>query len=291
MTNLSTCSNATILARCGQMKDREWFNLLDKSATDRSTEGIELPGFPPEEFQRLSIGSSGAVALIDGQRFYTLIKDYAHRLGVSIDPLETTILDFGCGWGRITRFFLKDVMAENLHGLDVMPAMIETCKSTMQYGNFSIINPEPPTNFAANTFDIIFAFSVFSHLAEDVHIKWIEEFSRLLKPGGILVATTQPRRFLDLCESLRGTFPDSHWREGLARSFTDINAAYADYDNGKFLYSATGGAPPLDSSFYGEALIPPLYVQREWTKYLEFCDFFDDASLLNQAAVVMQKGR
>jgi SAM-dependent methyltransferase len=287
MANPSTSSNARILARCGQMTDHEWFDLLDKSAENKPTEGIELPGFPPEEFQRSTIGNAGPGALIEGQRFYTLIKQYAHRLGVSLDPQETTILDFGCGWGRMTRFFLKDVAAENLHGVDVIPFMIQTCKSMIPHGNFSVVTAEPPTSFAANSFDIIFAYSVFSHLAENVHIKWIEEFSRLLKPGGLLVVTTQPRRFLDLCESLRGE--QSGWHKCLANSFLDINAAYADYDNGKFLYSPTGGEPPLDPSFYGEALIPPQYVEREWTKYLRFCDFFDDVNVLFQAVVVMQK--
>lgn len=298
MTNISTCSNAKILARCGQMTDREWFDLMDKSAENKPTDGIELPGFPSEEFQIVTIGSAGPGALVEGQRFYTLIKQYAHRLGVSLDPQETTILDFGCGWGRMTRFFLKDVAAENLYGVDVGPVVIETCKSTMPYGNFSVIASEPPTGFAANSFDIIFAYSVFSHLAENVHIKWIEEFSRLLKPGGILVATTQPRRFLALCESLRGKTSESTsggsgrncgWHEALANCFLDVNAAYADYDNGKFLYAPTGGGDHLPPSFYGEALIPPQYVEREWTKYLRFRDFFDDVNVLFQAVVVMQK--
>ena len=245
IANISTCSNAKILARCGQMTDREWFDLLDKSAENKPTDDIELPGFPSEEFQRSTIGNAGPGALVEGQRFYTLIKQYAHRLGVSLDPQETTILDFGCGWGRMTRFFLKDVAAENLHGVDVIPFMIRTCKATISHGNFSVVTAEPPTRFAANSFDIIFAYSVFSHLAENVHIKWIEEFSRLLKPGGILVATTQPRRFIALCESLRDKPPESTWHKSLANSFLDINAAYADYDNGKFLYSATGEDPNL----------------------------------------------
>ena len=69
----------------------------------------------------------------------------------------------------------------------------------------------------------------------------------------------------------------------------DTEAALADYDSGKFLYSATGGGGPRDASFYGEAVIPPGYVKREWTKYLALCDFIDDPALLSQALIVMQK--
>lgn len=289
MANISPCSNAKILAYCGQMTDREWFDLLDLSADNQPTNGIELPGFPAEEIQRATIGSAGTAALVDGKAFYALIKQYAQRLGVAVNSDDTTILDFGCGWGRITRFFLKDVAAENLYGVDVVPSMISACERTIPYGNFSVVEAEPPTSFASNSFDIIFAYSVFSHLSEEIHIKWIEEFSRLLKPGGVLVATVQPRRFLAFCESLRSHPPESIWHESLGISFRDINAAYADYDNGKFLYSPTGGGPRLPSSFYGEALIPCQYIEREWTTYLRFCDFLDDAKVLVQAVVVMQK--
>ena len=285
----STPSNAEILARCGQMPDLEWFDLLDLSAENKATEGIELPGFPSAEVQRNTIGSSGSAALVEGKSFYTLVKQYAHRFGVSIDPQTTTFLDFGCGWGRMTRFFLKDVAAENLYGVDVVPSMISACERTIPYGNFSLVAAEPPTSFASDSFDIIFAYSVFSHLPERIHIKWIEEFARLLKPGGLLVATLQPRRFLALCESLRSQPRESIWHESLAISFRDIEAAYTDYDNGKFLFSPTGGGPHLPSSIYGEALIPCQYVEREWTKYLKFCDFLDDANVLLQAVVVMQK--
>jgi len=60
----------------------------------------------------------------------------------------------------------------------------------------------PPVEFPAGFFDIIYAYSVFSHLNEDTHLKWIEEFSRILKAGGLLLVTTQARRFIDFCESL-----------------------------------------------------------------------------------------
>lgn len=36
-------------------------------------------------------------------------------------------------------------------------------------------------------------------------------------------------------------------------------------------------------------MIPRAYIEREWTKYLEFRDFVDDRTLSFQAIVVMQK--
>jgi ubiquinone/menaquinone biosynthesis C-methylase UbiE len=268
--------------------DQKWLDVLIDSIKQPMIDGIELPGFPPDEFQRNSVGSFGETALREIFPFYCEIKRYADELRLTITK-DSHILDFGCGWGRIIRFFLKDVLVDNLHGIDVDPEMIGLCKKLFGYGNFSVCNPLPPTEFPDNSFSIVFAYSVFSHLAEPVHIKWIQEFSRILKPGGILVATTEARHFIEFCKSLRGKKHDWEYYKGLANSFVDTEAALADYDNGKFLYSATGGGPARPSSFYGEAMIPRRYIEREWTRYLEFRDFIDDRSLSFQAMVVMQK--
>jgi cyclopropane fatty-acyl-phospholipid synthase-like methyltransferase len=268
--------------------DQKWLDVLIQSIQRPVIDGVELPGFPPDEFQRNSVGSFGETALREIFPFYCGIKRYANDLGLRITK-DSHILDFGCGWGRIIRFFLKDVLADNLHGIDVDPEMIGLCKRRVKYGNYSVCNPVPPTEFPGESMDIIYAYSVFSHLAEPVHIKWMEEFSRILKPGGLFIATTRPRSFIEFCQSLRGKKHDIEYFNVLANSFLDAEAALADYDRGKFLYSATGGGTARPGSFYGEAIIPRGYIEREWTTYLEFGDFVDDRSLSFQAMVVMQK--
>ena len=290
MSKLANATNAKILQQCGTMSDEDWCNLLDRSAEGKPTDGVELPGFPSADMQRQIIGSAGSQALIEAQRYYMLIKKYAKQLGVNFSPETTSVLDFGVGWGRMIRYYLKDVIADNIHGLDVAQQMIDICKTTITGGNFMLNNPAPPTHFANNSLDIVYAYSVFSHLAEAIHLKWIEEIARILKPGGILVATTQPRKFVEMCEYWRAHKPESLWHENLSKSFTDTNAAYSAYDSGRYLYSATGGGS-LDASFYGEALIPKAYVEREWTKHLAFRDFVDSSDYLYQAVIVMQKPR
>ncbi|MEG3845441.1 class I SAM-dependent methyltransferase [Microcoleus sp. herbarium19] len=271
-----------------KLSDKEWFEILVKSIQTPVIDGIQMPGFPPDNIQKNFVGSSGEGALKEAFKFYSEVKSYATKLGNSLTP-DSQILDFGCGWGRFIRFFLKDVVPENIYGIDVDPEMVDICRQTVRYGNYSTVKPQPPAGFADNTFDIIYAYSVFSHLSEAVHIQWVEELSKILKPGGFLIATTHSRNFIEFCRSLRGQTNDFGWHKALANSFIDTEQALADYDTGKFLYSPTGGGSVRDASFYGEAVISPSYVKREWTKYLSFHDFVDDPQRCNQAIIFMHK--
>lgn len=271
--------------------DEKYFTLILKSVTQPYIDGIKMPGFPSDEIQRQFVGSTKEHALQEGFNFYKYVKRYCESLGVPIST-KTAVLDFGCGWGRNSRFFFKDVDSVNFYGVDVDPEMISFCTSAMTCGNYAIVHPEPPTTFESNSLDVIFAYSVFSHLAEPVALKWIEEFSRILKPNGILLATTQSRSFLDFCKSFQDKKEEElefGWFKKLAQSFIPIEKAKQDYDNGEFLYSSTGGGGPRDKSFYGEALIPRRYIEKKYTPFLSLQDFVDDPTKLPQALFVMQK--
>jgi SAM-dependent methyltransferase len=263
--------------------------MLIRSIKGPDLDGVSLPGFPPDDLQKQFGGSAGEHALREAFNFYCVIKDYADRLGLFLTR-DSRVLDFGCGWGQLSRFFLRDVYGENLYGIDVDPSVIDICKKTFQHGVFNVVQPCPPTDFDDGSFDLVCAYSVFSHLAEETHIKWVEEFSRIMKPGGLLLVTTQGRSFIEFCQSLRSQRShESRWHEALATSFPDAKASLADYDSGKFLYSPTGGGDMRPPAFYGEAVIPRAYVERYWTRFLAFRDFIDDRTFLPQALIVMQK--
>lgn len=131
-------------------------------------------------------------------------------------------------------------------------------------------------------FDLIFANSVFSHLAEEIHKEWLNEFRRILKPGGLLVATTWPRTYIETREELVSRLPD--WMATPA-AFPNPEAWLALYDAGEYVHSRLAHG---SREYFGETCIPKEYVLRHWTEYFDFVDFIDDRRRCSQDAIVMR---
>ena len=272
--------------------DEQYLDLLCRADAEPVIDGVRMPGFTDSQFQVNTVGSAGVDSLRgEGFGFYKYIKAMAAKYGITIGE-NTRILDFGCGWGRMVRFWFKDIKSENIFGIDVDPKMVEVCDSTLPCGNYSLISPAPPTEFADGSFDIIFAYSVFSHLSSDMAEKWVREFNRLLKSGGLLVATTRDATFIDVCEHYRlnpNVAAKSEYNQMLSKCFSPAAEYHDRFKRGEFLFSPTGGGETRDSSFYGDTMIPEKYVKDVWGKLLTFRQY-ESSGILPQAVFVLQKG-
>ena len=170
------------------------------------------------------------------------------------------------------RFFLKDVAPENLFGIDVDESRLEaSCDHWSQYQRCEYISP---TDFEAESFDFIYAFSVFSHLSEEAHKRWLEEFERLLKPGALLVLTTFRR------EEIVNRPPPID--ERLSSSEPWLSA----YDRGEFCYQPLGEPSPLH---FGYAFIPQSYVREHWTKHFVVREYLEAARHMARTCIVCSK--
>jgi SAM-dependent methyltransferase len=276
----------TLVRTARKLDEDAWIELIRRSADAATIDDMHMPLFPAPEVQQRIVGSAGGDALHEAAAFYRIVKRSAERFSKPITE-SSRVMDFGCGWGRMIRYFLRDVAPQNLVGCDVLPEMIDICRSLNLRATFEVNAPEPPTSFADGSFDVIYAYSVLSHLSESLHLHWLREFKRLLRPNGILVATTHSRRFIEFCAELRRTENlSSTWHVFLARSFLDTPATLAAYDRGDFVYAPTSGGVDLPAERYGEAVVSPKYVQTMWPLYLEPVDFVDDPGLLPQALIV-----
>lgn len=102
----------------------------------------------------------------------------------------TRVLDFGCGAGRTLRHLLPEAEAgAQLWGVDIdAPSVAWIERNLCPPLSVRRCAAAPPLDFESGSFDLAWAISVFTHLTDE-SVPWLLELHRLLKPGGLLVAT------------------------------------------------------------------------------------------------------
>lgn len=236
-----------------------------------------LPRLPDAETQIRFTGRAGDENLSQGFAAYTLFKTYLDDyVAETCEQVGTTeILDFGCGWGRILRFWLKDIPQDHIYGIDCLRAAIHIARDLNLGLEIRQCLAMPPTTFLNGKFSLIYAFSVFSHLSEQAAGQWIDEFHRILKPKGVVCLTTRPRSFI----TQNGT-----------NVFADQDVWLDRYDRGEFCHEPTGGGGELEPSFYGESVIPKGYVTSNWTVAgFNLLAFLQETGEIRQNVIILQK--
>jgi ubiquinone/menaquinone biosynthesis C-methylase UbiE len=287
--------------RYRRLDDDAWLATLIDSVHGRNQ--MPMPGFPSAEVQRQFVGQSDEDAIYEAWRFYSLMSERWRSAGLRIGH-GSHVLDFGCGWGRFARMFLRDVPASHIYCADTWSLPLDVCEETGVPGHKVRMGPMPPSALPSAQFELAFAYSVFSHLSPKAHLAWRTELARAVKPGGLVFITTQSRWFLDECRKYR-EHPDqiSHrWHRKLAKSFVDYTLAAQQYDDGQFLFAAdpvddeqiarsANDPPELGREFYGQAIVPRAYFESHWCDEtgFELVDFVADRSVCEQAIAILRR--
>ncbi len=117
-----------------------------------------------------------------------------------------SVLDFGCGCGRVLRH-LSDHSETRLHGTDISRKGIAWADRYLNFAEFGTNKLKPPTRYRPDSFDFIFAFSVFTHLSHDLQKSWMKELRRILRPKGYLLITVHGTHYRNkIPDELKGEF-------------------------------------------------------------------------------------
>jgi len=150
---------------------------------------VEGPPLPP---RRLMVRVAGTADpdwfLRSGRAAYDAILEH-----VPLDAIDS-VLDFGCGCGRVTRWWGD--FPGTVAGSDLSAPAVEWCRANIPFARFETNGLAPPLAFADGSFELVYALSVFTHLTEPLQVAWRDELRRVLKPGGLLLLTTHGRSYL-----------------------------------------------------------------------------------------------
>ncbi len=105
-----------------------------------------------------------------------------------------SLLDFGCGVGRLALHAIPYLASGRYTGVDISNAMIARARkrcAALRGGRtlFAFADSIALTPVASRSVDFIAAFSVFTHLEAEDQLQYLTAFHRVLRPGGCLVIT------------------------------------------------------------------------------------------------------
>lgn len=205
------------------------------------------PPVPPAKLIHLVAGHRSASAFLAGGRSASeAIRANLARNDLRIEEFNH-VLDFGCGVGRIIRHW-NSSNGPVLHGTDYNPDLIEWCRKNLK-PEFQVNTLSGNLPFDADSFDFIYCFSVFTHLKEPLQFHWIDELSRVLRPGGYLYMTTHGKHYLP-----------------------ELNATEQEqFRNGELVVREQA----LSGSNFCAVFHPPKYVRETLARSLTLMDFIE----------------
>jgi SAM-dependent methyltransferase len=131
--------------------------------------------------------SPGEVFEQRGEEQWRFIKSLLPTTLADLDGKR--ILDFGCGVGRILRIAAARNAEAEFEGCVIHASSVRWLQKDLE-GRARIFQTAnwPPLDVSDGHFDLIFAFSVFTHLVDEWSA-WLLELRRVLKHDGILIVT------------------------------------------------------------------------------------------------------
>jgi len=244
---------------------------------------LEEAPIPPRALTERVSDLSGDAFRLSGLKAFTdvweQIVEYRH------EPAASTILDWGCGCGRISRYLAR-ACAKELRGCDIDAAAVDWCSENLT-GKFARCEPEPPLPFGDGEIDVVFASSVFTHLGRDDQQRWLSELRRIMAPDGLLIASVAGEYAFSLGTSRllrKGQTPGSPLTRAVAlrKRFVLRQAGIID----RFPDAHLDGIAP--AGYYRMVYQTKAFIARAWTRDFDLLTYVERGLAGHQDLVVMR---
>lgn len=220
---------------------------------------------------------------LSGLRDYGLIGARLSQHGAALSA-GAAVLDFGCASGRVLRHFLSQSDGLQLWGCDINQRNVEWVRRFLAPSIRVFQNSVLPTlPLEDRSFDLIYAFSVFTHV-DELELAWLLELRRLLKRGGVAYLSIHSDH----------TWSIMNPKLPIYRAILDLREALPELNLGEEMF-----ARPLPSERFVIAAPTGLvynvntfhstdYVRSTWGRFFKILDIYRQGSGY-QDVVVLRK--
>lgn len=186
----------------------------------------------------------------------------------------TSILDFGCGCGRIMLWLGGIAQTAALHGVDIDQQAVQWAQQHMPDAKIYANAHLPPLDYETGSFDLIYNHSVFTHLDEQHQDLWLAELQRVTRPGGLVLLTVHGEHAF--AEYERGHKNSA----GIRNKLEAEGFAFLREDGHE------GGPFP---DFYHTSFHAPWYVFAHWSRWFAIRAYIPRGSLDYQDFVLLER--
>lgn len=210
-----------------------------------------LPGFPPETLVSQIVGGrSLREAMREASQFWRLVKAAYAEHGKR--PLrQATAVDYGAGWGRITRLVARDVA--RVYAVEPNDILQQAFRDNRVPGSLVVSDYSSAQRLAIGDADLLISFSILTHTSDALSRNIARRWAEMLAPGAVAVFTIRP-----------GSFFDAERGEITQRTPAEREAGRAAYDAGKPAYWPYEGSPN-----FGITVMPMAYLDELFGKDFE----------------------
>ncbi|MDP1622345.1 MAG: class I SAM-dependent methyltransferase [Bacteroidales bacterium] len=238
-----------------------------------------LPVMPSTAVQQSWTGNSDHELMKQSVSFLkTTVGKYHEIAGKPLN--RGHVLDFGCGWGRLIRLLYKYVPAESIYGVDPWDQSIDLCHQTHLHGNIALSDYLPVSLPVPSSikFDLVIAFSVFTHLSERAFNACAEVIQQYMSPNGVLALTIRPVEFWTF---IHGTTPFF--------AKIDLSQKLEDHEQRGFAFFPHEREKVLGDITYGESTVSIDYLMNAFSG-MKLCGIEWSEIDPLQIVVFLQKG-
>jgi SAM-dependent methyltransferase len=263
------------------LDDDLWAILLSRQYTLYPNIRALMPAAPDPNLQVRWNGATGLELLNQSRSFYLKARQQIEKNG-PVALSSANVLDFGCGWGRLTRFFARDVDPGALFGCDPVDEILDICRETRVPATLARSEFLPENLPFRERFDVVFSFSVFTHISESAARTCLEAIHGGMNPGGLLLLTIRPPAYLTFCDAMH-QIRDSLGADHLAR-MAEPHYLFVPH-------AADPNHPQFDGTemTYGESVITIPFVKEKWSDLFELVEVGMSNSDLYQVVLTLRR--